>query len=69
MAKRNRSGKGPALRDFDCAVCGRPMREVLEAISVSGDGRPVPFWHYGDGTARMICGVCERDGLAFAQRR
>ena len=56
------------IRDLNCAVCGRPMTEVLEAIVVSDQSRvlPVsdqsrvlPIVTYPDGTAHLVCGGCD----------
>jgi hypothetical protein len=46
------------MRDLNCARCGRPMNEVLEAIVVSKAARPVAIARYPDGTAQMVCGAC-----------
>ncbi len=53
------AGSEPNLRDLNCAICGRPMTEVLEAIEVSNQARPLPMVRYADRTARLVCGGCD----------
>jgi hypothetical protein len=47
------------LRDLNCADCGRPMREIVQAIAVSGQSQPMMVHFYGDGTGRVVCRDCE----------
>lgn len=48
----------PELRDLNCAVCERPLTEILEAIIATGGARPMPVLISPHGTARLVCGAC-----------
>lgn len=46
-------------RDLNCAMCGRPMTEVLEAVVATGKGRQMPMMFHPDGTVQLVCGACD----------
>jgi hypothetical protein len=58
MAKRQ-PNRRPV--DLNCADCGRPLTEVLEAIVATDTGRVMAMKVYPDGTFRFVCRACDPD--------